>query len=397
MRDLHEQMLTAVLDGDGLAGIAALAAREVGSPVAILLPERGIAATSSTVGASEPPEGLPGEGELSLWAAESLAGTNGLLPKGIELTVPVVAAGEEIGRVVALEVPEGRAGSTVSALIDREEVLRWAGLAALTELAVIEARDQLAEELRGSFIEDLRAAGLNGEEVVRRGKRLGCDLSGGVVAIAASASSGKPRYMAAIISSATSSVIAEPLGDRIFALIPATDQIGRPNAAQSNAREIVKRVRPHGPAAASSHYSDPADAGRALEEAELMLDVVGRDPRLAELLEGGIPSGVYRLLFRALASNPAEVMRFYKDTVEVLVSHDAEHKTDLLNTLEAYLARDCNMRVTAEAVYAHRHTVAHRLERIKELCGLDPSSGEDRERLGLGIKAYRLIEPTLPR
>ena len=39
----------------------------------------------------------------------------------------------------------------------------------------------------------------------------------------------------------------------------------------------------------------------------------------------------------------------------------------LLNTLEAYLAHDCNMRATAEAVYAHRHTVAHRLERIKEL------------------------------
>src|SRR4029077_17578385 len=98
--------------------------------------------------------------------------------------------------------------------------------------------------------------------------------------------------------------------------------------------------------------------------AELVLDVVARDPRLAEQLEGGIPSGVYRLLFRALASNPAEVIRFYEDTVESLVRHDRAVRTDLLNTLEAYLANDCNMRATAEAVYAHRHTVAHRLERI---------------------------------
>ncbi len=55
------------------------------------------------------------------------------------------------------------------------------------------------------------------------------------------------------------------------------------------------------------------------------------------------------------------------------------------------------MNATARAVFAHRHTVAHRLERARELTGLDPSSGEDRERLGLGIKAYRLLAPTLPR
>jgi DNA-binding PucR family transcriptional regulator len=90
-------------------------------------------------------------------------------------------------------------------------------------------------------------------------------------------------------------------------------------------------------------------------------------------------------------------VRFYEDTVEPLVSHDRDYRTDLLETLEAYLAHDCNMRATAEAVYAHRHTVAHRLERIRELSGLDPASGSDRERFGLGIKAYRLIEPTLPR
>ena len=34
---------------------------------------------------------------------------------------------------------------------------------------------------------------------------------------------------------------------------------------------------------------------------------------------------------------------------------------------------------------------------VKELTGLDASQGEDRERLGLGIKAYRIIAPTLPR
>ena len=39
----------------------------------------------------------------------------------------------------------------------------------------------------------------------------------------------------------------------------------------------------------------------------------------------------------------------------------------------------------------------YRLERVKELSGLDPLKSEDRERLGLGLKAYRIIAPSLPR
>jgi hypothetical protein len=39
----------------------------------------------------------------------------------------------------------------------------------------------------------------------------------------------------------------------------------------------------------------------------------------------------------------------------------------------------------------HRHTVAYRLERVRELTSLDPMRSEDRERLGLGLKAYRIM------
>jgi DNA-binding PucR family transcriptional regulator len=98
-----------------------------------------------------------------------------------------------------------------------------------------------------------------------------------------------------------------------------------------------------------------------------------------------------------MATDPAEVRRFYRDTVEPLVAHDDQYRTELVGTLEAYLAHDCDMNATARSVFAHRHTVAHRLARVRELTGLDPALGEDRERLGLGIKAYRIIGPTLPR
>ena len=44
-----------------------------------------------------------------------------------------------------------------------------------------------------------------------------------------------------------------------------------------------------------------------------------------------------------------------------VVRYDDQYHSDLLATLEAYLANDCNMNATARAIYAHRHTVAYRL------------------------------------
>ena len=120
-----------------------------------------------------------------------------------------------------------------------------------------------------------------------------------------------------------------------------------------------------------------------------MLEVLQRGDGLGGPIQEDIGTGTYRLLFRVLASHPEEVRSFYEDTVASIVRYDDQYRTDLVQTLEAYLEHNCNMNATAAAIYAHRHTVAYRLERVKELSGLDPMQTEDRERLGLGLKAYR--------
>src|SRR3712207_7494885 len=102
------------------------------------------------------------------------------------------------------------------------------------------------------------------------------------------------------------------------------------------------------------------------------------------LFRSDIGTGTYRLLFRVLASHPEEVRSFYEDTVAPVVRYDDQYRTDLVGTLEAYLAANCHMSATAAAIHAHRHTVAYRLERVRDLTGLDPMQSEDRERLGLG-------------
>jgi sugar diacid utilization regulator len=396
MRDLQARMLAALLAGEGLQGVAELAAGEAGSPVAIVLPARGLAAGSS--------QDLPLD-SLSDFAGRLSRGESPPEPEGLEGAAPVVAGDRTVGFVLGLAA---KASPSPSVAVDRDNVLRTAALAALTEVAVADARDEVAGEVRGSLLEDLRAGRAGPDDTIRRAARLGCDLRRGAIALVADVHSSHPHHAAALIIGEYEGAIAEPLAversddsdpgsTRIYALLPARGHEDAPETTASAARALAARLRAHGPAAFSSFCAGPAELHRAVAEAELMLEVIATDGRMADQLADGMSNGVYRLLFRAMATDPEEVQRFFAETVEPLVNHDREYHTDLLSTLESYLANDCNMNATARAVYAHRHTVAHRLGRIRELTALDPALGEDRERLGLGIKAYRILAPTLPR
>jgi sugar diacid utilization regulator len=300
--------------------------------------------------------------------------------------------------IVLLLTDETADGDEQPVLVDREEVLRSAALAALAEVAVGDAREEAERKMRGGLIEELRSHQVNTNEATSKAARLGCDLARGAIALVAEIQSASPSHASALVEAEYEGSMAELADGRLYAVLPARGGDDAPETTLRAAGRIANRLRKHGMAAVSSFYPDPGELHRAIKEAELVLDVVTREPEIAEALEEGIAaSGVYRLLFRALISDPDEVRSFYRDTVEPLVRYDDQYRSDLLGTLEEYLASDCNMNATARAIFAHRHTVAYRLDRVKELTGLDPQLSEDRERLGLGIKAYRILAPALPR
>jgi sugar diacid utilization regulator len=387
MRELSTRMIEAVLDGEGLQGVAELAATEAGGPVAIVLPPRGLAARA--------PDGGELNG-LAEYAKARVAATRATAPDPIAMERSIAAGGQVVGVVLLLDQGSGDGGQPV--LVDREEVLRAAALAALAEVAVADAREEAERKLRGGLIEELREHEVETAVATSKAVRLGCDLARGAIALVAGISSASPSHATALIEAEYEGSLAELVDGRLYAILPAHGGDDAPERTLQAAGRIANRLRRHGMAAVSSFYPDPGELHRAIKEAELVLDVVSREPEIAEALEEGIAaSGVYRLLFRALISDPDEVRSFYRDTVEPLVRYDSQYRSDLLGTLEEYLASDCNMNATARAIYAHRHTVAYRLERVKELTGLDPQISEDRERLGLGIKAYRILAPALPR
>jgi DNA-binding PucR family transcriptional regulator len=77
--------------------------------------------------------------------------------------------------------------------------------------------------------------------------------------------------------------------------------------------------------------------------------------------------------------------------VEPLVAYDEQYETELVQTVETFLEADGNVAGTAQRLFTHRHTVRYRLERVKELSGLDVGSTDGREKLSLGLKAMRVL------
>ena len=92
-----------------------------------------------------------------------------------------------------------------------------------------------------------------------------------------------------------------------------------------------------------------------------------------------------------MSEDPRELERFYAETIEPLAAYDEQYETELVATVEAYLDNDGNVAATAKQLFTHRHTIRYRLERAKELCGHDVSATEGREKLGLGLKAMRVL------
>jgi len=379
LRSVHLEMVDAVLGGEGLGRVAELTAAAAGAPVAIVVPR-----LDQAVAAPAPVKRLEG---LRRYVGDKARGRPVQVPEAIAAEVPIASGDDVIGAVLMLGAAADQSAP---------EFLHLAAVACLTEVAIAEARDEVEQNLRGSLLEELRMRpdSLDPREIGRRAGRLGCDLSSGVVALCAKLTTDRPRHVVAMITGEYPGALAQHMDGRVYALLPAVERDGSPAETQDAARRLAARLQRYGSVGLSSFARKADDLPRSLQEAELVVDVLEQsDGEIA----GDIGTGTYRLLFRVLASHPEEVRSFFEDTVAPIVRYDDQYGTDLVGTLDAYLDNNCNMNATAAAIYAHRHTVAYRLERVRELTGLDPVRSEDRERLGLGLKAYRIIAPRLPR
>jgi DNA-binding PucR family transcriptional regulator len=171
----------------------------------------------------------------------------------------------------------------------------------------------------------------------------------------------------------------------------ADDQLSR-RAADSALRAIDAAMSGFVAVIGRSRIADdPMDIHRAASEALLAANVAAPPDGAQSRLLSFEDTGAYRLLLPAMSEDPAELERFYEDTIAPLNAYDEQYSTELVRTLETFLANDGSMTTTCKELFTHRHTIRYRLERVRELSGLDVNSTDGRERLSLGLKAMRVL------
>jgi PucR C-terminal helix-turn-helix domain/GGDEF-like domain len=186
-------------------------------------------------------------------------------------------------------------------------------------------------------------------------------------------------------------------GAEVLLLVPGGEEPIAARAADSVLRELQAGLPGCTFAVGRSRIAeDPADLPRAANEALLAANVAegGGAGARGTPQEGALAfdqTGAYRLLLSTMSENPRELQRFYAETVEPLVAYDEQYETELVRTLGTFLDADGNVAGTAQRLFTHRHTIYYRLERVRELSGLDVSSSDGREKLSLGLKAMRVL------
>ena len=301
----------------------------------------------------------------------------------------------------------GRSGEPRAAL------LRVVTTLIASEVERVRAPERASEAAQAAFLSAvLRREVIDRGDIVARASELGVDVAAGSALIVVRTHHYAPadedwrgRVLAAAERAARASApgslaaVVETLGEgsaHVVVLLSATADAEVRRVADAVARELRSSL--HGFTFAVGHSrlaADPVDLYRAGNEALLAANV-------AEAGEGDSvlafeETGAYRLLLPAMSEDPGELQRFYAETVEPLVTYDEQYETDLVQTLETFLDADANVAGTASRLFTHRHTIRYRLERVRDLTGLDVSSTDGREKLGLGLKAMRVLGIAAPR
>ncbi|HTA14822.1 MAG TPA: helix-turn-helix domain-containing protein [Solirubrobacteraceae bacterium] len=276
-----------------------------------------------------------------------------------------------------------------------------------SEVERVRAPDVASETAAADFLRvALGREPIPREQLLARAAELSLDLQGGASVIVARAHPQAPteegwRARArAVVERGARAVVGRSIaalseregaaGVEILLLVPGGEEPLAARTGEAVLRELESALAGYTFALGRSRIAeDPGELPRAAGEALLAANVA----------EGGSQDGVlafeqtgaYRLLLSTMSENPSELQRFYAETVEPLVAYDEQYETELLGTLETFLEADGNVAGTAQRLFTHRHTIYYRLERVRELTGLDVSSSDGREKLSLGLKAMRVL------
>ena len=368
--DLHARMVEAASAEGGLAAVARLAAEATGGSVAIVAPAQGAATIAPRAG----------DARLSAvrrYVTDRLADRPAQVPAGVVAEAPIRAGAQSLGAVVALA--DGGEQAAAAA-----EIVRLAALVALAALAL--ERDEPASDDGGALVRALRE-GRGADAAVLLADAGASALAHGAIGLCAHLPD-RAGWLGPIIAEQFPGAPCLQEDGIVWALLPALPADDAARATTAAAHRVAARLGAHTAVGLSPFAARPERLRDALRQARVVLELA----RSGQVDVEEATTGTWRLLLGMAVSDPDELATCVAGSIGPALDHDARLRTELVATFRAYLAHGANMNATASAIYAHRHTVAARLERLGALTRLDPMRHEDRERLGVGLKASAVLE-----
>jgi GAF domain-containing protein len=270
--------------------------------------------------------------------------------RSTRLAIPLVAAGELIGLLVA-------EGST------RVELGRAVARQVAVGIKKVQVIEQLTEKnLIKDFFEEL-AGGRSRGDLEGRAARLGCDLDQPHLVLVAEPWS---DALARALRLAAPGSLFDHREDSLRALVRLTGASSEPFLERLR-RIHAELADPVSVGVSSVCRGEAAFAEGFAEAQQALVGTVVLSGSPAVLAYDDL--GAYKYLLRVAVDGG--IRDATVDAVAKLADYDAQRGAQLLATLEEFLRRHGSISATSEALYVHPNTLRQRLRRIGELSGLD--------------------------
>lgn len=412
-QEIHRDLLDVVISGGGWDEVASAAARLIEKPVLVLdvsLEPLGVSADFTW------PEAdvhrlldRPGVRAAFDGLARAPSELLHLVEEGVPplFAVPIVVSHSCLGYVTTI--------TERSELDEMEQVaLEHAATVAAVEMARDQVRFETEVRLKGDFVDDLIGGRFSSEDtLLRRASFLGCDLSRGATVVVADVDEFERTMAERQLGEADVQRLKARLFNRCTRLVTEIEPsslvslksdrvivfLTGPTAVDAKAIErLTARLQARAQEVAelsvsvgvSRFTSDLAGLRKAFEEALAALKVGRKLQGSASVMHfDGV--GSYKLLLSIWEHDPEELRSLYLETIDPVDRYDTQNDSQLVKTLVTYFGNDESLSKTAEDLYAHRHTIRYRLQKIGDLAGLSVFKSEEKERLSLGLKARSLL------
>ena len=317
---------------------------------------------------------------------------------------PILAANQVLGYISVMGHPPHNEELAFMAVEQAALVLALA-LTMEREVAEVEVH------VRGEFLEDL-VQGTYGDEAAaqRRARHLGYPLAGKHLLMVADIDGFRDFHRARQISEDaiqalkreflrrvsgavrgfSSRALLAARSDSVVALVPIPPESADARWARSIGEQIREAVRDWGPGFTvsvgfSAPFEVPGGVVGAAREVKAVLEAISRFGREDQVVDAS-ELGLTGLL---AAVSDERLSEFTRRHLGPLLDDD-RRGTSLLETLKAYLEAG-EQQAAAHRLGIHPNTLRYRLDRIREVTGLEPDDPETRLNLAVALRVQSLL------